>query len=70
MVEICPWLGKPNSVSTAKWSEFGVKGSLEETTPYASVINNYFMTDPVSRASNTMLECTKQFKTMSANSAD
>ncbi len=61
MVELCPWLGRPNLISSTEWSEFGLRGSLEDTTPYTSAVKNYFMTDPVSRASSTMLECTKQF---------
>ena len=61
MIQICPELGDPNIISKSEWCEFGLEGSLEDTTPYSSGVKNYFMTDPVSRASRTMLECTKQF---------
>ena len=61
MIQICPEFGDPNIISKAEWGEFGLEGSLEDTTPYSSAVKNYFMTDPVSRASTTMLECTKHF---------
>ena len=61
MIQICPEFGDPNIISEANWGEFGLEGSLEDTTPYSSAVKNYFMTDPVSRASTTMLECTKHF---------
>ena len=61
MIQICPEFGDPNIISEAEWGEFGLEGSLEDTTPYSSAVKNYFMTDPVSRASTTMLECTKYF---------
>ena len=74
MIQICPQFGTSNEISKAEWSEFGLEGSLDDTTPYVSAVTNYFMTDPVSRASQTMLECTKQFSLThpldpSANSA-
>ena len=60
MIEFCPWLGNPNVVESAAWEEFGVEGPLVSETPYTSSIGNYYRTDPISRSSRTMLECTKR----------
>jgi NADH-quinone oxidoreductase subunit G len=42
------------------WGEFGRDGALEET-PFVSAIDNFYMTDPISRASETMAECVASF---------
>ncbi len=47
-------------VESAAWEEFGVEGPLVSETPYTSSIGNYYRTDPISRSSRTMLECTKR----------
>ena len=44
-------------VEPAQWGEFGETGDMDET-PFASPIANFYMTDPISRASKTMAECT------------
>ena len=41
-------------------------GSVEaagnmDSAPFESPISNYYMTDPISRASETMAECTREF---------
>ena len=38
------------------WGEFGTAGSVTDA-PFVSPIVNYYMTDPISRASRTMAEC-------------
>ena len=38
------------------WGEFGKAGSLSDA-PFASTISNFYMTDPISRASRTMADC-------------
>ncbi|MEK9662378.1 MAG: hypothetical protein VW644_11710, partial [Alphaproteobacteria bacterium] len=37
-----------------------------DAAPFASPIANFYMTDPISRASQTMAECTRQFVSTSA----
>ena len=44
----------------APWGSFGTEGALADA-PFASAIENYYMTDPISRASKTMAECTGAF---------
>ena len=38
------------------WGEFGTAGSISDT-PFVSPIENFYMTDPISRASKTMADC-------------
>ena len=38
------------------WGEFGTAGAMTDA-PFVSPIVNYYMTDPISRASRTMAEC-------------
>jgi len=32
-----------------------------DAAPFESPVTNYYMTDPISRASETMAECTREF---------
>jgi len=43
---------------SATWGAFGFTGGYE-ATPFVTPIHNYYMTDPISRASRTMAECTE-----------
>ena len=42
--------------SPGAWGEFGKAGALTDA-PFVSPIANFYMTDPISRASKTMAEC-------------
>jgi NADH-quinone oxidoreductase subunit G len=57
LAEVSPTFANPDEIQTASWEDFGTKGDI---TPSAlmSPITNYYMTDPVSRVSKTMAECT------------
>ncbi|MBT7355576.1 MAG: NADH-quinone oxidoreductase subunit G, partial [Rhodospirillaceae bacterium] len=56
MVEINPVFGGDDQVTGGDWGEFGTKGSLE-SDGFVSPITNFHMTDPISRASETMAQC-------------
>jgi NADH-quinone oxidoreductase subunit G len=58
MEEINPLLCGSDEVTPAEWGEFGGSGATE-AGGFASPIKNYYMTDPISRASVTMAECTR-----------
>ena len=45
---------------SATWKEFGTAGEVSDL-PFASPISNFYMTDPISRASETMAKCTDTF---------
>jgi len=47
-----------NDVATVIWEDFGQSGEMGEA-PFKSPIGNFYMTDPISRASATMAECTR-----------
>jgi len=49
-----------NAIEAATWEAFGKAGSTD-AKPFESPIANYYMTDPISRASATMAECTEAF---------
>jgi NADH-quinone oxidoreductase subunit G len=49
-----------NAIEPAQWQDFGAKGEVQ-SRPFESPIANYYMTDPISRASITMAECTEAF---------
>jgi NADH-quinone oxidoreductase subunit G len=49
-----------NVVEAAEWTAFGEKGETQ-AKPFVPPIVNYYMTDPISRASVTMAECTETF---------
>ena len=50
-----------DSVSAAPWGKFGTPGAVD-AAPFASPITNFYMTDPISRASETMAKCTDTFQ--------
>ena len=57
LIETNPVFAAVGVVEPAPWGEFGEAGDMDET-PFASPIANFYMTDPISRASKTMAECT------------
>jgi len=59
MVEINPVFASRNEIQTAAWEDFGTAGAVSDT-PFALPIDNFYMTDPISRASETMVDCTRE----------
>jgi NADH-quinone oxidoreductase subunit G len=49
-------------VQPAKWASFGKDGKCDKS-PFVLPVNNFYMTDPITRASKTMAECTAAFVT-------
>ena len=43
------------------WNNIGVAGPVDEHTPLASLIADFYLTNPIARASDTMAECSKVF---------
>ncbi len=58
MAGINPNFDNPDAVAPAPWGGFGAAGAMDGA-PFASPIANFYMTDPISRASETMAECTR-----------
>jgi NADH-quinone oxidoreductase subunit G len=60
MMQIAPRFGRLGAVEPASWGAFGAEGAVD-AAPFRSPIENFYMTDPISRASETMAECTATF---------
>jgi NADH-quinone oxidoreductase subunit G len=49
-----------DQVKAAEWKAFGAAGAIA-ATGFEYPVKNYYMTDPISRASRTMAQCTEEF---------
>ncbi len=58
LAEASATFASPDAIVPASWEDFGTKGDVAATA-LTSPIANYYMTDPVSRVSNTMAQCTE-----------
>jgi NADH-quinone oxidoreductase subunit G len=47
--------------SATTWGGIGQTGALEATVPLATFITDYYLTNPVARASETMAKCSQEF---------
>jgi NADH-quinone oxidoreductase subunit G len=56
MFEIAPQLAVPDVIEPARWQQFGRKGRLNPA-PFVSPIEDFYRTDPISRSSEIMAEC-------------
>jgi len=59
MVNVNPAFLNLDEVTPAAWGDFGAEGDVS-SDPLISPVTNFYMTDPISRASATMAECTEQ----------
>jgi len=60
MREEFPRLTRIDDPEVGAWGDFGDKGAMG-SAPFASPIENFYMTDPISRSSQTMAQCTQAF---------
>ena len=60
LFKAAPNLQQLGVVVPAKWESFGANGGLSARA-FNLPIANYYMTDPISRASETMAKCTDAF---------
>ena len=60
LVQTNPVFGAVDQIQPAAWGDFGAVGALDPA-PFTSPIDNFYMTDPISRASETMAACTEAF---------
>ncbi len=59
MVDFAPWIENIGHVEKPAWAIFGFSGDVLDV-PFAPVVENFYMTDPISRASPTMAKCTEE----------
>src|SRR5215469_8983584 len=57
-----PRFQRLETIEPAAWGEFGREGPVE-AKPFRSPIDNFYMTDPISGASETMAKCTETYVT-------
>ena len=51
------------------WGDFGTAGAMQSSA-FASPVTNFYMTDPISRASETMARCTAEFQNRELTGTD
>lgn len=60
LVKAYPSFAKIGQIEKAKWAKFGKEGEIF-THAFQSPIDNFYMTNVISRSSKTMADCTKAF---------
>ncbi|UEM23921.1 NADH-quinone oxidoreductase subunit NuoG [Skermanella mucosa] len=60
LAETSPTFRTIEGLAAAEWGPFGRPGPVD-AAPFRCPIENYYMTDPISRASATMAKCTETF---------
>jgi NADH-quinone oxidoreductase subunit G len=60
LAETSPVFRSIEALVPAEWGQFGRAGTIDNAS-FGPVIENYYMTDPISRASATMAKCTETF---------
>jgi NADH-quinone oxidoreductase subunit G len=60
LIEAADTFARIDQLSPAKWGEFGERGKLG-SEPFRAPVANFYMTDPISRNSETMARCTEAF---------
>jgi NADH-quinone oxidoreductase subunit G len=60
MVKQAPHFAKIDEITPAKWVEVEASKSAISDAAFDAYITNFYMTDPISRASKTMAECSRE----------
>lgn len=60
MIEVNPVFGALDQVTPGPWGEFGKAGTASKE-PFSLPVENFYMTDPISRSSETMASCSEAF---------
>jgi NADH-quinone oxidoreductase subunit G len=60
LVAVAPTFGEPDSLVAAPWAKFG-EASETTTQPFVSPIKDFYLTNTVCRASDTMAQCSVSF---------
>ncbi|MFQ6019014.1 MAG: NADH-quinone oxidoreductase subunit NuoG, partial [Kiloniellaceae bacterium] len=59
LIEVNPVFAAVDQVAPAPWGPFGEAGPVDPA-PFGAAVENFYMTDPISRASETMARCTEE----------
>jgi NADH-quinone oxidoreductase subunit G len=60
LIETNPVFAAVDQVEAATWGSFGKEGKMD-AAPFVSPVGVFYMTDPISRASETMAQCVEAF---------
>ena len=60
MAKTAPALAEIDTLAPSSWRDYGTAGEMDNA-PFESPIRNFYMTDPICRASETMAACTETF---------
>ncbi len=60
MVEVAPHFARTDAPQPAEWGAFGTAGPMQPA-PFASAVDDFYLTNPIARASATMAECSALF---------
>jgi NADH-quinone oxidoreductase subunit G len=58
-----------SDTSASTWSAIGAEGRLDRAHALAAAISDYYLTNPIARASETMAKCSQEFVTGSSKMA-
>lgn len=53
---------EPDQIKPAKWGEFGGKGKAKAKEAFVNPVRNYYLTNAICRASETMAKCSQEFR--------
>ena len=70
MVQVYPFLSLRDQCPAPSWTRFPQSPKTLEKDPLVSPVTNFYQTDPISRASKTMAECTRVFVHRAQNPDD
>ena len=59
LIDVDRVFAQPDNVDPARWGSFGTTGEVD-ATPFILPVENFYMTDPISRTSETMARCTAE----------
>ncbi len=59
MAELAPHLARTDTVTPAEWGKFGKRGRLAKA-PFVSPIEDFYLTNPIARASEVMRQCSRE----------
>jgi NADH-quinone oxidoreductase subunit G len=60
MIEVAPHFADIDQVTSADWGAFGTDGAIDDA-PFVNPITDYYLTNPISRSSRIMAECSATF---------
>ena len=58
-----------SDTAASTWNNVGAEGRLERTQALTAAISDYYLTNPIARASETMAQCSREFVTGSSKMA-